>query len=309
MTIVHRKPYMPHKSIAHFTSQIVELDGTRIHCWRGGPSGGTPVILWHGFLGTSYAWHKVAPALAGGGMDVLVPDMRGYGDSDKPSGVEGYDARALAEECRALAQRLDFGQGMKIVHVGHDMGAHPALLWTADHQSEVAGLIYAEVPVMLSTVMRNLIAYTPKAMAHGSLWWWVLALAPDAAERLIVGHERAFLTWFYERFCVDQGAIDAATVDEYLRTFAGRDGVLGAMGVYRAAFNTIAQTEPLMANKIQVPIVAMGGSKSLGSFMGPMLEQIGADVRVRQIADCGHFIPEEAPNAIVEETLALAFGK
>ena len=48
------------------------------------------------------------------------------------------------------------------------------------------------------------------------------------------------------------------------------------MGVYRAAFNTIAQTEPLMANKIQVPIVAMGGSKSLGSFMGP-------DVYKRQI--------------------------
>jgi hypothetical protein len=71
------------------------------------------------------------------------------------------------------------------------------------------------------------------------------------------------LTWFYQRYTVRPTAIDKATVDEYLRTFSRRDGVLGAMGVYRSAFATTAQTEPLTQNEITTPVVAMG---RLGQF-------------------------------------------
>jgi len=60
---------------------------------------GQPAILWHGFLSTGFAWRGVAPALAEAGLAVLVPDMRGFGDSDKPDGDDGYDARALAQGC------------------------------------------------------------------------------------------------------------------------------------------------------------------------------------------------------------------
>ena len=62
-------------------------------------------------------------------------------------------------------------------------------------------------------------------------------------ERLVVGHERAFLTWFYESASASPGAIGPDAIDEYLRTFTGRAGVLGSMGIYRAAFASIAQTE------------------------------------------------------------------
>jgi hypothetical protein len=78
-------------------------------------------------------------------------------------------------------------------------------------------------------------------MKEGSMWW-ILPLAPDVPERLVVGNERAFLTWFYERSTVDPNSIDPETVDEVLRTFSGRESALGAMGVYRAAFVTIEQT-------------------------------------------------------------------
>jgi pimeloyl-ACP methyl ester carboxylesterase len=292
-------------SIPGFGGGFAKIDGVTLHYWRGGVSGGPPVLLWHGFLGTGYTWHKVAPELAKAGFDVLIPDMRGYGDSDKPSGVAGYDALALSEECRALAKQLSFGQRRPILQVGHDMGAHPALLWVANHPGEVSGLIYAEVPVMLSSIMSNLISYTPEMMRQGSLWWWVLALAPDVPERLIVGREIAFLTWFYERYTARADAINPATVDEYLRTFSGREGVLGAMGVYRAAFTTITQTEPLTRNKIQTPAVAMGGALSLGGFMGTMLQQVALHVSVNEVAQCGHFIPEEAPEAIVDQVCTM----
>jgi hypothetical protein len=88
---------------------------------------------------------------------------------------------------------------------------------------------------------------------------WILPLAPGVPERLIVGNERAFLTWFFDRDEETRKAVDPDTLNEYLRTFTGEAGVLGALGVYRAAFTTIAQTEPLTLDKVQVPVVAMGG--------------------------------------------------
>lgn len=250
-------------SIPNFRSETVEIDGIRLHYWIGGAPRGQPVVLWHGFLATGYAWREVAPALAEHGLSVLVPDMRGYGDSDKPAGTDGYDARALAAECRAIVAAIGFGDGKPIIVAAHDMGALPALLWAADYPAEIVGLLYIEAPVMLGDVLRQIIAYTPEAMKSGSMWWWILPLAPGVPERLVVGNERAFLTWFYARAAYLE-AFSAQVVNEYLRTFAGTQGVLGAMGIYRAAFTSIQQTEPLTMNKVTVPVVAIGGAKGLG---------------------------------------------
>jgi len=177
-----------------FQSLRADIGGMRLHYHVGGDPDGPPVLLWHGFLSTSQVWRKVMPLLADAGYAVLAPDMRGYGDSDKPPGTAGYDARALSEEFRALVRQIGFGGGKPLLLVGHDMGAPPALLWAADHPEEVSGLLYVEAPVMLSAVLTRIITYTPEAMKEGSMWWWILPLAPGVAERLIVGREREFLT-------------------------------------------------------------------------------------------------------------------
>jgi len=291
-------------TIPGFASNTANINGVRLHYLLGGNPNGPPVLLWHGFLSTSYAWRKVMPAMEDAGLAVLAPDMRGYGDSDKPAGTEGYDARALAEEFRALVREIGFGAGRPLTLVAHDMGAPPALLWAADHPEEVAGLLYIEVPVMLAEVLTKIIAYTPEAMKNGSMWWWILPLAPDVPERLIVGNERAFLTWFYERYATPD-AIDTATVDEYLRTFSGHDGVLGALGVYRAAFITMEQTAPLTKKKVQAPLVALGGDRAQGLQIRKMVEMVAANVDGGSIADCGHFVPEERPDEIVRHVLAM----
>jgi pimeloyl-ACP methyl ester carboxylesterase len=281
------------------------VNGITLHYWLAGDLNGDSVIPWHGFLATGYVWRDVAPALAKEGFSVLVPDMRGYGDSDKPEGTNGYDARSLASEGRALVRELGFGQGKPIIHVAHDMGALAALIWTADHPGEVAGFLYIEAPVMLGDVLRKVIAYTPEAMKEGSMWWWVLPFAPEIPERLIVGHERAFLTWFYDRHVVNKRALTPAAVDEYLRPFSGREGVLGALGIYRSAFQSIKQTEPLTRSKIQTPVVAIGGVKGLGARMGTMVRLVAADVKEVVLNDSGHFVPEERPDTVVREALAL----
>jgi pimeloyl-ACP methyl ester carboxylesterase len=293
--------------IANFESVTANVAGVKLHYWVGGKRGGQPVILWHGFLSTGFAWREVAPALAEAGMSVLIPDMRGYGDSDKPAGTQGYDARALAEECRALVNSIGFGEGKPIIHAAHDMGALPALLWSADHPEEVSGLLYIEAPVMLGAILRNVFTYAPAPMAEGSMWWWILPLAPGVPQRLIVGNERAFLGWFYEGGHVAHHSVfTPVVVNEYLRTFAGEEGVLGSMGVYRAAFSSIEQTEPLTTTKVSVPVVALGGERGLGDRVGEMVKMVAQTVEAHTITDCGHFMPEERPEVVVEHVLAMA---
>ena len=287
-------------------SMFATVGGVRLHYWIGGDPQGQPVILWHGFLSTGYAWREVAPALAEAGMAVLVPDMRGFGDSDKPAGNNGYDARSLAEECRALAVALGFGDGRQMIHAGHDMGALPALIWSADHPQEVAGLLYIEAPVMLTTVLQQVFSYTPDAMAQGSMWWWILPLAPGVPEALIVGHERAFLEWFFTgEHVVNHAAFTRTVFDEYLRTFSGAEGVLGSMGVYRTAFASISQTEPLMVDKVTVPVIALGGEKGLGDKVGKMVAMVAADVEAHTLSNCGHFVTEERPAFVIDHIRAL----
>src|SRR5450755_3496348 len=95
------------KAIEHFESATARVGGVTLNYWLGGDPNGPPVLLWHGFLGTCYSWHKVMPLLAEAGYAVLVPDMRGFEDSDKPAGNEGYDGRALAEAPLSDGHALD----------------------------------------------------------------------------------------------------------------------------------------------------------------------------------------------------------
>ena len=282
-----------------FQMRVEQVNGVTLQYWIGGDRRGPPVLLWHGFLGSSYSWHSVMPLLARAGYFVLAPDMRGYGDSSKPDGNAGYDGKTLADDFRLLTQQIGFRAGERLLIIAHDMGAPPALLWAAHHPREIAGLMYLEAPVMLSGVLSKIITYTPEAMKNGSMWWWILPLANDVPQRLIVGNERAFLTWFYKFETADPSAFPPEAVNEYLRTFSGTEGVLGALGLYRTAFETIALTEPLTANKVKVPIAAFGGDKSLGGKVKQMMELVADQVTGGEISGCGHFIPEEAPEQLM----------
>jgi pimeloyl-ACP methyl ester carboxylesterase len=288
--------------IDNFQNETATVNGIRLHYWLGGDPAGPPVLLWHGFPGTSYTWHRVMPLLAKAGYAVLAPDMRGYGDSDKPSGTIGYDARSLAEEFRSLVRQIGFGAGRALTLVAHDKGGPPALLWTADHPDEILGVLYIEAPVMLKEVIEAINSFTPDAVKKGSKWWWTLPLATGVPECLIVGKEREFLNLFYKGPAVaKQDAITPEVIEEYLRTFSGTEGVLGALGVYRAVFNTIEQTTPLMTKKIMRPIVGIGGERSLGAEVGRYVSMVASNSTSLVLPGCGHFVPEECPEAVFKQ--------
>ena len=93
-----------------FRRDAAVVGGVRLAYALGGDPAGPPVLLWHGFLGTHRVWRRVAPALAERGYAVLAPDMRGFGDSDKPPG-DAYDGLTLARDFRGLVQAIGFGAG------------------------------------------------------------------------------------------------------------------------------------------------------------------------------------------------------
>src|SRR5450432_4164429 len=103
-----RGPQLKQETFMNETIQTATADvnGTKLFYRMAGDPQGPPVLLWHGFLETSHCWHQVMTGLAEIGFAVIAADMRGYGDSDKPSGTTGYDARALSEEFRALVKQL-----------------------------------------------------------------------------------------------------------------------------------------------------------------------------------------------------------
>ncbi|MNQ16603.1 Soluble epoxide hydrolase [compost metagenome] len=282
-----------------------EVNGIKINYLMGGNPEGSPVLLWHGFLGTSSSWRKAASILIDAGLAVLIPDMRGYGDSDKPQGTIGYDARTISEDFRALVKKLDFGKGKPITLAAHDMGAAPALIWSADHPQEIASLFYIEMVVMLDQVLSPHLSFTRETMESqmGPMWWWILPHAPKALEVLFTGREREFLTWFYDWMTAGKDVIDSEQIEEIYRTFSGNNGFQGAFGIYRGVFDSIDQTAPLVKNKIKVPVFAIGGAYSLGAGVGEMTKLVAENVTPLVIENAGHFLPEEKPQEIAQHII------
>src|SRR5215207_1621936 len=120
-----------------FESRDIEASGARIHLASGG--GGPPLLRLHGHAQTHLSWHKIAPRLAER-FTVVAPDLRGFGDSEKPDGGERHvndSKRAMAADQVEVMRALGFE---RFAVVGHDRGARVAHRMTLDHPQCVTRL-------------------------------------------------------------------------------------------------------------------------------------------------------------------------
>ena len=125
-----------------FSTLDVPVNGTTIHAARGGS--GPPVLLLHGYPQTHAMWHRVAPRLAESST-VVCPDLRGYGDSAKPSSDashEAYSKRVMAGDQLELMRSLGFE---RFALVGHDRGARVARRLALDHPDAVSRLAVLDI--------------------------------------------------------------------------------------------------------------------------------------------------------------------
>ncbi|GAA4277598.1 alpha/beta fold hydrolase [Aquimarina mytili] len=277
-----------------FEQHKLYVNNTRLHIRKAGT--GPPIILIHGWLGTSYTWRKVAPKLIKEGFMVVCPDMRGYGDSDKPE--QGYDGLNLVEDLRGIIQQLDIKEKVHII--GWDMGALPTYLFASKYPEEVASITYLDEPLP-SVNLHQFTTFTEEN--HGGYWHFGFNSAIDLPEILISGNERAFWNYLYGLMLYNPSAISEEDKDEYMRTYASKAGIRGSVGWYKDALTTTEQFAVAIKNgKIIVPVLALGGqygSVYTHEQLKPYCESIVGGI----IPNCGHMIAEERPEYLVTELL------
>lgn len=283
-------PVAFNRTFAHHNARV---NGIRIHYVMGGQ--GDPVVLIHGWPETWYAWRKVMPALASR-YTVIAPDMRGYGDSDKPT--SGYDARTVADDVYRLVRQLGF---RRIFLVGHDMGTFPAYAYAAAHPEDVRRL------AILEEVLPGLGAEEFEQQQTG-LWHWRFNQADDIAETLVEGKERQFIAWFLRRDSYSRNAITEADIDEYARSYSAPGGMRGAFGHYRAMPVTARQNRESSKRPLPMPVLAIGAEWLMGTAPADSMRRAASDVRPVVIKQCGHWIADERPQELVRQLLAF-FGE
>ncbi|QCW99468.1 alpha/beta hydrolase [Aggregatimonas sangjinii] len=270
------------------------VNNTRLHIRKAGE--GKVILLVHGWLGTSYTWRKVAPKLVENGYMVICPDMRGYGDSDKPN--NGYDGLNLVEDLRAILKQLQITEKVNVV--GWDMGALPTFLYAAKFPEELASITYMDEPLP-SVNLHKFTTYNREN--HGGYWHFGFNSAIDLPETLILGKEREFWSYLHGLMLYNPAAVSEEDMDEYMRTYANSAGIRGSVGWYRDALETTDQIAEAIENgKITVAVLALGGeygSSYTHSQLEPYCERIEGGI----IPDCGHMIAEEKPEDLLEQLL------
>lgn len=270
------------------------INGLRMNVRYAGT--GEAVLLMHGWLGTSYTWRHVAPKLVEAGYMVICPDMRGYGDSDKPA--SGYDGLTLVNDMRQLLAQA--GVNGKAHIVGWDMGALPAYLFAATHPGEAASLTYIDEPLP-SVNLHTLTTFTKEN--SGGYWHFGFNSADHLPELLIAGRERQFWNYLYNLMLFNPASITEEDKDEYMRTYAAAGGIRGSVGWYKDALVTTDQfAEAIGRGKLSLPVMGIGGQFGT-PYTQAQLSAISDNVHGGIISNCGHMVAEEQPEALVKHLL------
>ena len=273
----------------------METSGAVIRGVRGG--NGPPLLLLHGYPQTHVIWHKVASRLARH-FTVIATDLRGYGDSAKPAGGEAhaaYSKRAMALDQVEVMEALGFG---RFFVAGHDRGGRVTHRMALDHGDRVLKAAVLDI-VPTRTVYRTI----GTEVATGYYHWFFLIQEFDLPERLIGADPEYYLRRKIGHWSRVGDAFTPAAMAEYIRCFSNPQTIHATCEDYRAAAGIdLEHDEADLDNKITCPLLALWGGRGLvgRNYDVPAIwRERAVDVSGRAV-DCGHFLPEEAP----EETLS-----
>jgi haloacetate dehalogenase len=282
-------------SLDGFTRHDVTVDGVRIAAWVGGS--GPPVLLLHGYPQTHAMWEAVAPALSAE-RTVVVTDLRGYGDSDKPPGGAdhaGYAKRTMAADQVGVMAALGFE---RFALVGHDRGArvaHRAALDHPDRITRLAVLDIAPTHYMLATADRILgLAY---------FHWFFLAQPPGLPEAMIESDPtRWLMRMLGEARPGGSGYRRPEAIEEYTRAFLSPGAITAGCEDYRAGVGIdFDQDEADRARRVRCPLLVLWGADGfIGRRYDPLAvwREYADDVRGQPVGS-GHYLPEEDPAGVL----------
>src|SRR5271157_2088755 len=226
-------------------------------------------------------WRPIIPVLAER-FTVIAPDLPGIGDSGIPA--DGLDMKSAAVRIHGLAKSLGM-QNSEVV--GHDIGLMVAYAYAAQFPAEVTKLVLMD-------------AFLPGVAGWEAVYndpgIWHFRFNGPTPEALVQGRERIYFDYFWNEFAADKThSIPEADRKAYTAAYA-RPGRMHAGWAYFVSFPQAARDfAQLSQSKLTMPVLTIGGEKSLGEALGQQTKLVATDVTVVVLKNTGHWVLEEQP--------------
>jgi pimeloyl-ACP methyl ester carboxylesterase len=257
---------------------------------------GPAAVLLHGWPGDRTDYRALAPVL-GDGVEVIVPDLRGFGESDKHAvdPRDGYSAAAQARSVVALIDELGLGP---VVLAGYDIGSRIAQTVARAAPDRVRALVLA--PPLPGPGDRVLTADAQRE------FWYQAFHQLALAEELVDGDAeavRAYLRHYWTHWSGPGFELAGADLDRLVDRYAAPGAFTASIGWYRAGSGTVAtslaETAPAPEDRIAQPTQVLWPDHDplFPPQWSDRLAAFFADVTVTRMPDAGHFSPLEAPEA------------
>ncbi|MBK4729183.1 alpha/beta hydrolase [Oxynema sp. CENA135] len=280
----------------HWQHQYIETNRIRLHCVTQGE--GDLVILLHGFPEFWYSWRYQIPPLSRY-FKVVVPDLRGYNDSDKPQ--SGYDLDTLSADIRGLIASLGYA---KAHVVGHDWGG--AIAW---HLAEKFPSCLDRLAILNAPHPHRWLHEMAGNVDQLRRSWYVFAFqVPGIPEWLIHQNLKDFVKKVFQEQAIRKGAFTAELTRIYQEALE-KPGVLSAaIAYYRqlmAPQNWLSQWGR-SPDPVTVPTLVLWGEED--SFLSNRLTEgldrlIKAPFTLKFVPHCGHWIQQEVPHLVNRELI------
>ncbi len=267
-----------------FHASDIATNGTTLHVRLGGR--GPAVVLLHGFADTGDMWAAAASALMND-HTVIVPDLRGMGLSAHPD--TGYTKKNQAIDIAGVLDALHID---KAALVTHDIGNMVGYALAVQYPERITKWMVIDAPLPGIANWEEI--------KQSPLLWHFNFRGPDE-ERLVAGRERIYLDRFYNELSADPKKIDEATRQHYAALYARPHAIHDAFEQFGAFNQDALDNKALLAEKgkLKMPVLAVGGEKSLGKAQADILTVVATNVSSDVIPRSGHWIMEENPRATV----------
>ena len=272
-------------------SEFISTNGIKLHCKVAGD--GPLMILLHGFPEFWYSWRKQIPALSQH-YKVVVPDMRGFNDSDKPEGIKSYSMQTLVDDVRGLITA--FGEEKAII-VGHDWGGAVSWVLASYFPEAVDKLITLNIPVPAE--MKKQI-YGGNFKQIRKSWYILFFQIPWLPEWLMKRNLRNTFERTFKGWSFNPHAFTDADIDQYVAAYQ-KPGVLNAtINYYRASIRYAQRTDSKKAVKIEKPVLMIWGEndRALGKELTYNTGNYCSDLDIKYIPNCSHWVQHEQPELV-----------
>lgn len=269
---------------------------------RLGPESGPPLLLLHGHPQTHLMWRKVWPALSSR-FTLVAPDLRGYGDSDKPVGAPdhaNYSKRVMASDCIELMRSLGHEQ---FLVAAHDRGARVAHRMAADHPHRVKALALLDIAPTLAMYEQ-----TSEAFARAYWHWFFLIQPHPLPETLLAAKGPDYVRSMLGGRHAGLAPFEPEVLAEYQRCAADPATLHGFCEDYRASAGIDLEhdrSDRSSGLRLDVPTLVLWGQHGVVHRCFDVLAEwrrVAANVQGEAL-ECGHYLAEERPDEVADRLL------